>query len=96
MASERQTLEQLTTGEYKYGFVSDIDADQAPKGLSEDISRLISAKKNEPSFMLEWRLKAYYSAPKPKKGLVRSQGGDVEEAVGPSFDPICPGKKVKR
>jgi Fe-S cluster assembly protein SufB len=57
--TEEQILEQLTTGEYKYGFVSDIEADQAPKGLSEDIIRLISAKKNEPPFMLEWRLKAY-------------------------------------
>ena len=44
--------------DYKYGFVTDIDADQAPKGLNEDIVRLISAKKDEPEFMLEWRLKA--------------------------------------
>jgi Fe-S cluster assembly protein SufB len=54
-----QTLDQLTTGEYKYGFESQIDADQAPKGLNEDIIRLISSKKNEPPFMLEYRLKAY-------------------------------------
>jgi Fe-S cluster assembly protein SufB len=45
--------------DYKYGFVTDIDADQAPKGLNEDIVRLISAKKDEPEFMLEWRLKAF-------------------------------------
>jgi Fe-S cluster assembly protein SufB len=45
--------------DYKYGFVTDIDADQAPKGLNEDIIRLISAKKDEPEFMLEWRLKAF-------------------------------------
>ncbi len=44
---------------YKYGFVTDIESDLAPKGLSEDIVRFISAKKNEPEWMLEWRLKAY-------------------------------------
>ena len=45
--------------DYKWGFTIDIDADVAPKGLSEDIVRLISAKKEEPGWMLEWRLKAY-------------------------------------
>jgi len=45
--------------EYKYGFVTEIESDIAPKGLNEDIVRLISEKKNEPEFMLEWRLKAY-------------------------------------
>ncbi|MBI3449754.1 MAG: Fe-S cluster assembly protein SufB [Acidobacteria bacterium] len=49
----------LATKEYKYGFVTAIDSDEIPRGLSEDIVRLISAKKNEPEFMLEWRLKAY-------------------------------------
>src|SRR3989338_5379314 len=53
------TIDKLTDSEYKYGFFSDIEADQAPRGLSEDVIRLISAKKKEPSFMLEWRLKAY-------------------------------------
>jgi Fe-S cluster assembly protein SufB len=52
-------LEQITTSEYKYGFVTDIEADEAPKGLSEDIVRFISAKKKEPEWLLEWRLKAY-------------------------------------
>lgn len=52
-------LEQITTSEYKYGFVTDIEADEAPKGLSEDTVRFISAKKKEPSWMLEYRLKAY-------------------------------------
>jgi Fe-S cluster assembly protein SufB len=47
------------TGAYKYGFVTDIEADMAPKGLNEDIIRFISAKKKEPSWLLEWRLKAY-------------------------------------
>ncbi|MFZ9661294.1 MAG: Fe-S cluster assembly protein SufB [Chitinophagaceae bacterium] len=52
-------LEQITTSEYKYGFVTDIEADSAPKGLNEDIVRFISAKKNEPEWLLEWRLKAF-------------------------------------
>jgi Fe-S cluster assembly protein SufB len=49
----------LANQEYKYGFVTEIEADSVPPGLNEDIIRLISAKKNEPEFMLEWRLKAY-------------------------------------
>ena len=52
-------LEQVTSSEYKYGFVTDIESDDAPKGLNEDIVRFISAKKHEPEWMLEWRLKAY-------------------------------------
>ena len=52
------TIEQLANQEYKYGFVTDIEADVAPPGLSEDIVRLISTKKNEPEWLLEWRLKA--------------------------------------
>ncbi len=52
-------LEEITNSEYKYGFVTDFEADEAPKGLSEEIVRFISAKKNEPEWMLEWRLKAY-------------------------------------
>ncbi|MBL6605951.1 MAG: Fe-S cluster assembly protein SufB [Alphaproteobacteria bacterium] len=47
------------TGAYKYGFVTDIETEKAPKGLNEDIIAFISAKKNEPEWMLEWRLKAY-------------------------------------
>lgn len=52
-------LEQITTSEYKYGFVTDIEADEAPIGLSEDTVRFISAKKKEPEWMLEYRLKAF-------------------------------------
>jgi len=53
------SVESLVNKEYKYGFVTDIDADVAPKGLNEDIVRLISAKKQEPEWLLEWRLKAF-------------------------------------
>jgi len=59
MSSEKQLLEELTTEEYKYGFTTDIEMDIAPKGLTEDTIRFISAKKNEPEWLLEWRLKAY-------------------------------------
>jgi len=61
MAKEQQDkiLNELTQSEYKFGFVTDIEADSIGKGLSEDVIRLISAKKNEPEFMLEFRLKAY-------------------------------------
>ncbi|MBI1181319.1 MAG: Fe-S cluster assembly protein SufB, partial [Alphaproteobacteria bacterium] len=54
----RKTVKELT-GEYKYGFVTDIETDVAPKGLNEDVIRLISAKKEEPEWLLEWRLEAY-------------------------------------
>ncbi len=53
------SVETLVNKEYKYGFVTDIEADSAPKGLNEDIIRLISGKKGEPEWLLEWRLKAY-------------------------------------
>jgi Fe-S cluster assembly protein SufB len=59
MSTATETIEGLVQQEYKYGFVTDVEADAAPPGLNEDIVRLISAKKNEPKFMLEWRLKAF-------------------------------------
>jgi len=52
-------VESLVQQDYKYGFVSDIEADSVPRGLSEDVIRMISAKKQEPAFLLDWRLKAY-------------------------------------
>jgi len=53
------TIQDLTNREYKWGFVTSVEEDKLPKGLNEDIIRLISAKKGEPEFMLDWRLKAY-------------------------------------
>ena len=53
------SIETLVNREYAYGFVTDIESDTIPKGLNEDVIKLISRKKNEPAFMLEWRLKAY-------------------------------------
>ena len=54
-----KVLDEVTSGEYKYGFVTDIETDVIPKGLSEDVVRLISSKKEEPEWMLEFRLKAF-------------------------------------
>src|SRR5262245_61253488 len=59
MTTATRTIEELANREYKYGFYTDIEADTVPRGLSEDIIRAISAKKNEPAWLLEWRLKAY-------------------------------------
>src|SRR6267142_2064201 len=59
MKTATNTVEDLARREYKYGFVTNIQADTVPPGLNEEILRYISAKKNEPEFMLEWRLKAY-------------------------------------
>jgi Fe-S cluster assembly protein SufB len=59
MATQLTSIETLANQEYKWGFVTDIEADTVPPGLNEDTIRLISARKNEPEFMLDWRLKAY-------------------------------------
>jgi len=59
MAEQKDILEEHISSEYKYGFTSDIDTETAPPGLNEDIVRFISAKKNEPDWMLEYRLKAF-------------------------------------
>ncbi|HNW58347.1 MAG TPA: Fe-S cluster assembly protein SufB [bacterium] len=59
MSKEVDQLESLANQEYKYGFTSAIEAETLPKGLNEEIIRAISARKQEPAFMLEWRLKAY-------------------------------------
>lgn len=59
MSKDTQILEELTSKEYEYGWSSDLEADEAPKGLNEDIIRIISSKKDEPQWLLEWRLKAF-------------------------------------
>jgi Fe-S cluster assembly protein SufB len=59
MSSDTAILDEFTNRQYKYGFVSDVEAESAPPGLNEDIIRFISAKKNEPEWLLDWRLKAY-------------------------------------
>jgi len=59
MSTATETIEGLVQREYKYGFYTDVEADAAPPGLNEDVIRLISAKKNETEFILDWRLKTY-------------------------------------
>lgn len=59
MAKENQVLEELTSKEYEHGWTVALETDEAPKGLNEDIIRFISAKKKEPDWLLEWRLKAF-------------------------------------
>ncbi len=59
MSNSSSNIEELVNKEYKYGFVTDIETDTVPPGLNEDVIRLISAKKEEPEWLLEWRLKAY-------------------------------------
>jgi Fe-S cluster assembly protein SufB len=59
MEQQTDILDEIVSSEYKYGFVSDIEQEIAPKGLNEDSIRLISSKKNEPEWMLEWRLAAF-------------------------------------
>jgi len=59
MPTSTETIEELASQEYKWGWTADIEADEAPPGLNEGIIRFISAKKNEPEWLLEWRLKAF-------------------------------------
>jgi len=59
MTTATRTIEKITNQDYKYGFVTDVDSDTIPKGLNEDVVRLISHKKGEPEWLLDWRLKAY-------------------------------------
>ncbi|GAA0894578.1 Fe-S cluster assembly protein SufB [Fulvivirga kasyanovii] len=67
MSKDNQILEEFTSKEYEHGWNIDIEADQAPKGLNEDIVRFISAKKEEPEWLLEWRLKAFRAWTKMKE-----------------------------
>src|SRR5512137_149511 len=59
MSTATETIEGIVKQEYRYGFITDIEADAAPPGLNENIIQLISTKKNEPEWLMEWRLKAY-------------------------------------
>ena len=61
MTEEDKILEEVTAAEYKYGFTTDIESDKIPKGLNEDVIRIISQKKSEPEWLLEYRLKAFRS-----------------------------------
>jgi Fe-S cluster assembly protein SufB len=92
--SEEQLIADITTSEYKYGFISDIDADEAPKGLDESTVRFISEKKKEPQWMLDWRLKAFrawLTMKEPKWANVHYPKIDFQEIIYYS----APKKKVQ-
>jgi Fe-S cluster assembly protein SufB len=78
-----QLVDDIVGQQYKYGFITDIESDTAPKGLNEDIVRFISAKKGEPEWLLQWRLKAYrhwLTMPEPEWAKVRFPKIDYQDA----------------
>jgi len=77
MSTTAKTVEAAVNREYEWGFVTDIEADALAPGLNEDIIRLISSKKNEPEFMLEWRLRAYRHWVKMDKGAGEPRWANV-------------------
>ena len=79
---EQQILDDVTSSDYKYGFTSDIETDYAPIGLTEDTVRFISAKKEEPQWLLEYRLKAF------KKWLTLKQPDWAHLKIPPSIFKI--------
>ncbi|MBV8567958.1 MAG: Fe-S cluster assembly protein SufB, partial [Methylobacteriaceae bacterium] len=99
MAAVRETVEKVKSidvNEYKYGFVTDILADKAPKGLSEDIVRFISAKKGEPEWLTEWRLGAYrrwLTMQEPRWARVDYPQIDYQELYYYSAPKSAPGPK---
>jgi Fe-S cluster assembly protein SufB len=98
MSTNVNTIQDLADREYKWGFVTSIEEERVPKGLNEDIIRVISAKKNEPQFMLQWRLKAYRhwaslekAQAEPKWANVRYGPIDYQEIVYYSAPKQKPG-----
>ena len=88
--NEMSTIEKTVLSDYKYGFVTDIEADESPKGLNEDIVRFISAKKNEPLWMLEWRLKAYrhwlsHEGDEPTWANIKYPAINYQDIISPSI-----------
>jgi Fe-S cluster assembly protein SufB len=84
VSESTNTIETFARQEYKWGFVTDIEADAIPRGLSEDVVRLISKKKNEPNWLLEWRLKAYrhwLTMKEPTRANVRYPAIDYQNII---------------
>jgi Fe-S cluster assembly protein SufB len=84
MTAAATQLDDLISGEYRHGFITDLAADALPRGLSEDVVRLISAKKNEPPFMLEWRLAAFrhwLTMTEPNWATVRHPPIDYQDII---------------
>ncbi len=82
MSSSVTTIQDLAEQEYKWGFVTEIDEDRVPKGLNEATIRLISARKNEPEFMLQWRLRAYRHWASLEKAQAEPKWANIH------YDPI--------
>ena len=82
MSTNVNSIQDLADREYKWGFVTQVEEERVPKGLSEDIIRVISAKKNEPEFMLQWRLKAYHHWASLEKAQAEPKWANVK------FGPI--------
>ncbi len=81
---ENELLAEITGSEYKYGFTSNVETDEAPKGLNEDVIRMISSKKNEPLWLLEWRLSAYakwLTMKEPEWANVHYEKPDFQEII---------------
>jgi Fe-S cluster assembly protein SufB len=97
MTAANADIREFASREYKYGFVTELETDAAPQGLSEDIVRLISAKKNEPDWMLEWRLKAYrhwLTMAEPRWSNVHHEPIDYQDIIYYSAPkPKTPGAK---
>jgi Fe-S cluster assembly protein SufB len=99
MAAVQETVDRVRSidvSEYKYGFVSDIESDKAPKGLNEDTVRFISAKKGEPEWLLEWRLEAYrrwLTMDEPKWARVEHPPIDYQDLYYFSAPKSTPGPK---
>src|ERR1700724_2862988 len=98
MSTNVNTIQGLANGEYKWGFITQVDEERVPKGLNENIIRVISAKKNEPEFMLQWRLKAYHhwaslekAQAEPKWANVKYGPIDYQEIVYYSAPKQKPG-----
>lgn len=88
MSTPTNTIEEITKSEYKYGFVTDVEADAAPKGLNEDIIRFISAKKDEPEWLLEWRLKAFKHWEKLSKSEGEPRWANLRYPLGVDYQDI--------
>jgi Fe-S cluster assembly protein SufB len=100
MSSNTDAIRDFAQQEYKWGFITEVEEDRVPKGLNEDIIRLISAKKHEPEFMLEWRLKAYRhwaslerAQAEPKWAKIHYPPIDYQEIVYYSAPKKKPGVK---
>src|SRR5262245_32898835 len=84
MSTATNTIQDLANKEYKYGFVTEVEADVIPRGLNDDVIRTISAKKNEPEFLLNWRIKAFrhwQTMKEPKWANVRFGPIDYQDII---------------